>query len=352
VSRTYYPEGDRAKDAKALEVVLGGEESGVDIVIPERAQFTMSGKIVRKRDGEPLANFMIAFNNLSTAEPTVADYGYSGRSPASNKNGEWKLVNLPKGKYRVTVSQGYVRTSDEKASKPETYPSITREIEITDKDIADVVFEIPTASSITGVVTVEGGKDLPDDVRIFAQNAETGEIKVSDYRYETEDAKRTPKQESFKIANLKEGKYTITAGAGDYFIKSVSGAALSGDSRIEIKEGESVSGVKIVLSGDVGTVKGMVSGILPGDRIAAVLIKQGATFNHIQGNSKGGDVKPNGEFEIRWAPGEYVLVVASFKTRPHTETEVKEWIEGLIRNGQRVSLKAGEVITVNLTVPK
>lgn len=353
ISRTYYPEGDRVKDAKELEIVLGGEENGVDIIIPERARFVMSGKIVRKRDGEPLDSFTISFTNLTTADPGVLDFGNSGRAPGSNKNGEWKLINLPKGKYRVTVSQGYARPSgDEKAPKPETYPSMTKEIEITDKDVTDAVFEIPTAASITGIVTVEGGKDLPDDLRIFVQDAETGEMKIDDYRFEPEDAKRTAKQQSFKISNLKEGNYTISAGAGEYFVKSVSGMTPSADSRIEVKEGDPVTGVRIVLSGEVGTVKGLVSGVDPADRLAVVLVKQGATVNQIQTGSKGADVKPGGEFEIKWAPGEYVIFLASLKKRPRNEAEAKEWITGLIRDGQRVTLRAGEVFTVNLTAPK
>jgi Carboxypeptidase regulatory-like domain len=347
---TFYPEGDTSKSAKELEITLGLEQSGVDISIPDRQRFVISGKIIRKRDSEPLGKFNVTYVNLSTAEVRVQDFASYGMAVGSNKAGEWSLRNLPKGKYRITVSQGYISSEEEK-KKPEKYPVISKEIEITDKDITGLTFEIPTASVISGTIIVEGGKEITGYSRLVAVNVETGETKVAVDDYEEDDEKPGPKQRVFKLGEIKEGKYTLSMAGGDYFIRSVSGAG-PGGGILEIKEGESITGLKVVVSGETGTVKGRVANAAAGDELFAVLMKPGTTVMTMPWNSKGVRVTATGEFEVKWAPGDYVLFVVSTKGRPTTEAEMKDWINKLIRDGSRVTIKAGEVTSATLTVQR
>lgn len=352
VSRTYYPEGDMSKGAKEIELQLGQEQSGVDIMIPDRQRFTLSGKIIRKRDSEPLEKFNVTFVNLTQADPTVLEYGGGGMAINSNKAGEWAVRNLPKGKYRFTVSQGYIDRSEKEKEKPETYPSMSKEIEITDRDISGVGFEIPTGANITGSITVEGDKDVPDDLRVVAVNSETGAVKTDDWNYEPAQAKKTPKLQNFRVADLPEGKYRLFTGTNDYFIKSISGVPPGSDSTLDVKEGDSITGIKIVLSGDTGTVKGNVSGANPGDLIVVVIVKPGAPVNQLGINSRGAAMTPNGTFELKWSPGEYIIFAFNAKTRPTNPDEAKEWVEKLIREGSRITIKSGEITNAQVSVVK
>lgn len=351
VMRTYFPEGDTSKGARQLDIPLGVEQSGVDITIPERQRFTISGKIIRKRDNEPLAKFNVSFVSLATDDTAVRDLSSIGRSIDSNKAGEWSLRNLPKGKYRVSFSQGYV-PHDEKKQKPERYPTLFKDVEITDKDITDLVFEVPTAASVSGTITVEGGKAFPTGyVRFMAVNTETGETKFDEGFAEDDETKQNPGQKKFRLGELKEGKYNLSMSNTDYFVKSVSGASGVTGSAIEVKEGETVTGLRVVLSGEVGTLKGRVANASADDAAFAVLVKPGTTSTTMPGNSRGGRVGPGGEFELKWAPGEYVLFIMTNKTRPRTEAEVREWFDKQIREGTRVTLKAGEITNAVVNVP-
>ena len=352
ILRTYYPEGENSKDAKELELSPGQEQAGIDITLPERQLFGISGKIIKKGSREPLANFTVNFYRMSERDEQVTEY-YGGAAATSNKAGEWTLKSLPKGKYRISISQGYVYNSEKDANKKqEQYPSLAREIEITDGNLADVDFEVPTESALSGTITVEGGKEVPRDVRIFAANEESKQLVVSDYDY-TRGKPQPTKEMTFRIGKMSEGKYRlILPGNQNYYLKS---ATLGGkdllNSPFEIKEGEDVKGVQVVISTNMGTVKGKVAGYDGKEDVFVVLMEAGSVFGMFQARSFSAKIAPTGDFEIKAAPGEYSLFVFQSKNRPQTQEQAKEWFDKLIREGQKVTVKDGQVTNVSPAMP-
>lgn len=352
ILRTYYPEGENSKTAKEMEVLPGQEQAGIDIILPERRLFTLSGRIAKKKDGTPLGNFSVNFYPISERDPRVAD-SFTGNATASNKNGEWTLKGLPKGKYRITISQGYEYTERAENQKKEAFTNMAREIEITDENLADVNFDVPSEASVVGTVVAEGGKDVPDGIRMMLYNEETMELNYSDYNYEGNKKAPTKKQMAFRIGKMNEGKYRLPAiTSNTYYVKS---ATLGGrdvmNSSFEIKEGESLSGLQIVISTNMGTVKGKVSGYDGKTEVVVAVIESGAIFGSMQSKSFSTRIQPSGDFEVKAAPGEYTIVVLTPKNRPQTREEAKTWFENLIKNGQKISVKDNETTNVSVGLP-
>lgn len=355
ILKTYYPEGDNSKDAKELEIIPGQEQTAIDISLPERRLFGISGKIVKKGSNEPLGNFSVNFFKISDRDELVAEY-YSSSPTTSNKAGEWSLKSLPAGKYRISISQGYVYNSNSEAQKNQAkYPTISKEIEITDKNLADLNFEVPVESSLSGTIVVEGGKEIPPDARIFAVDEESQQLSSSDYDYNRSQSKNLPpvKEKTFRIGKLSEGKYRLVSfNNPNYYVKS---AMLGGrdllSSPVEIKEGEDLKGVQIVLSANMGTVKGKIAGYDGKEEAYVVMIGANAVFGPFQTKSFSGRIAPTGDFEVKAAPGEYKIVVATAKNRPQSEAQAKEWFDKLIKDGQKITVKDGEVTNVSLSMP-
>lgn len=349
ILRTYYPEGENSKDAREMEILPGQEQTGIDIVMPERRLFTLSGKIVKKSDGKPIENFMVSFYRLGERDELVLE-SRTSTSTFVNKIGEWTLKGLPKGKYRISITQGYVYRDGDQKQKVETFTNMSREIEITDENLTNINFEVPFEATISGTIIVEGGKPLPENARIFASNDATKVTNFSDYDYfgdkKTTDKKETP----FRIGKLSEGKYRL--GSMAFTIKS---ATLGGrdvlTSLLDVKEGEDIKGVVIVISVSMGTIKGKVEGFDGKEEALAIAIEAGATFTDQQPRNFNAMVTPTGDFEIKAAPGEYTLVILTRKNQPPPGGDFKTWFENLVKSGQKITVKENETTSVTASLP-
>jgi hypothetical protein len=118
---------------------------------------------------------------------------------------------------------------------------------------------------------------------------------------------------------------------------------------IELKDGENLSGVEIILGTDVGTVKGKVSGIkADAARALAVLIPTGKPLLSALRFSRQSIVGKDGGFEIKAAPGEYFIVYLNTDDSPKTESKFEEWLAERTKNAEKVTVKAGETTTVSI----
>ncbi len=356
--KTYYPEGETSKDAKTLELIPGQEQPDINISLPERRLYGISGRIAKKGSGDPLANFRIVFNKLSDRDAQVAE-GFAGVSTDSNKAGEWKLTNLPPGKYRITISQGYSYDSDRQkdaAKKTEKYPNMSKEIEISDKNLADLNFEVPAEAAINGTIIVEGGGFVPPGVRLYALfDRAAGEgFTGFDYEQFQPTSPSGAKEMTFRIGKLSGGNYRLVSFENQkYYLKSVTlGSRDLLNSPLEVREGEELQGVRVVLAANMGTIKGKVAGYDGKETVFVGAIGAGAVFAPFQARTFTARVSPSGEFEIKAAPGEYSLVVLTMKNRPATEAETKEWFEKMVREGTKITVTDSEPVNVSLSLPK
>jgi hypothetical protein len=301
-------------------------------------------------------------------QPAVFNSYDRSKQTGTDEQGAWAFKDLPKGKYRVSVSiedssRDYYSSSSPEAqqknnSQPK-YAPLSKEIEIEDKDLQDLVFELAPEATISGTIVVEGEKPFPNYVyvAVFDQqkklNSSTFISSYSDGK-NAQNKGNAPK--AFRINKLSEGNFIFNAASEQgYYIKSIKmGNADLMKSPLELKDGEDINGVQIILATDVGILKGKVRNYKPDSRAFILAVPVSAVAFGINGMQRAasGIVKPNGEFEVKAAPGEYFVIVGTDKNRPDPEKQsIEEWLKDLIGNAPKVTLKAGETETISLDYP-
>jgi hypothetical protein len=354
---TYYPAAEKSDKATLLDVGIGQEQSDINFNLPERTLFRIAGKVVGKSNRQPLKDFQITLFKMNNFDEKVANSGVAS-IVKTDSAGNWAMRSLPKGKYIISIEKGYVYKSpkDTPDEKEITYSNMSKTIEITDKSISDLVFEMPSESIISGTVLTDDEKTLPAYVGIFAlsedgKNGGTGEIANKEKGQTEEQNKLT----LFKIKKLTAGKYKLKIGGNrDYYIKSVK---LNGNdvtnSFIEVKESEELKNIQVVLSNQTGSLKGKIDGYDPKESGFVVLTSPNTKYGDADTNieSRSAAVLPNGDFEVKIKEGEYSVLLITRNNRPKTEEEAKEWFNNLVKNAPKVQIKIGETSNITLKMP-
>ena len=124
--KTFYPSVSTIKEAKSIAVVLGQEQGDVDIHIPDRRLFRISGTAVAKNSKNPLKGLKVRFEKVVEGQIVYNIYDRS-KQTGTNEEGVWAFKDLPKGKYRITVSMDdsytdYYPSSETQSPKKESAP--------------------------------------------------------------------------------------------------------------------------------------------------------------------------------------------------------------------------------------
>ncbi|HZI49434.1 MAG TPA: carboxypeptidase regulatory-like domain-containing protein, partial [Pyrinomonadaceae bacterium] len=103
--RTYHPSTVNAAEATAIEVNEGSEATNVDIMLGRQLQkYAARGRIIDGETSQPLSNAGIGLKFFFDANGSAS----TGTAATSTKDGEFKIENLPPGKYAV-----YFQTNSE-----------------------------------------------------------------------------------------------------------------------------------------------------------------------------------------------------------------------------------------------
>ncbi|MGD9562233.1 MAG: collagen binding domain-containing protein [Pyrinomonadaceae bacterium] len=305
----YFQDVFEEDKAQLLKVDFGQELSEINITIPDRRLYTLEGKLVAEKDKLPIRNARIALTREGDEVVEQPEYG-----PRRNINvaytddqGNWKFVELPKGKYKVSaqaVSSEFDEVDKAYGSRPISpddygyaanvvanaanaisnavngarygnangpqkppapkFSKKSQEFVIEDKDLAEQVIELNIGAVISGTVTVEGGQSLPGSVTITASD-ESGEATISEsvssYDYSEESGVIASKSKDFAIDGISAGKVYLTVRSADdeYYVKSVSaGGADLIKGPVEMKTGENLARVKVVLAKGTGKLEVMI----------------------------------------------------------------------------------------------
>ena len=358
--KTYYPQSPTAKDASGFELFAGQEQTGVNITLPERSLYDLSGMIVLKSTGEPLKNFKVDFTPIIEEKDEGLSYGNTGGGfgvgsgtgssygNAPNVPSEWALENLPKGKYRLVASQ--ITIYGKKGKNQTKYPSVSKEIEITDGNIENIVFEIPIGGSVEGIVLTESGKPLPKYLRIYAMNMETKESESSDIDYSRADPKKTVTKKTFKINKLKSGKIKLNYSGRDFYIRSVSiGGRVAKDGIVELEDGDQLKNVEIVLASDLGVLKGKVNNFNPNDRTNILIVKDGTAIgSRPNSDTYFGNVDKVGNYQVKAKAGEYRVIVLRQSQSPKSQQEFIDFLKNAMETAPTVIIKNSETTKMDL----
>lgn len=140
--RTYHPSTvNAAAEAIAIEVNEGSEATNVDIMLGRQVQkYAARGRIIDGETSQPLPNAGIGIKLFFDRNGSTS----SGTAAVPTKEGEFKIENLPPGKYAV-----YSQSESEQLSEPVRF-------EIMDQDVEGLVIKTFKGASVSGVAVLEG----------------------------------------------------------------------------------------------------------------------------------------------------------------------------------------------------
>lgn len=358
VLTTFYPEAAKREEARPIAVSAGHEQSDINISIPNRRLFRISGTVVAKNNKVPLKNLQVTFQQSGDGEQ-FNYYSQQAKWAQTDEQGKWSFVDLPKGKYLVKVSQErvYASPGTPKTGKQPKFAPITKEIEIDNENLQDIIFELSGEAVISGTITVEDGKDFPKFLYLTAFD-ERIKSEASTALNGSDNSDKSPQNKirrTFRIGELSGGKYHLSVnGDGDFYVKSIrsNGNADLMNSLLEIGDGQEISDIQIVLATDVGTLKGKINNFSPTEPSFVLLLPIGKTGVNMLTNARQKAVNiSNGEFSIQAAPGEYYAIALPRSSRPK-DGKVIEWLTALSADAPKVTVKANETTTATLDLSK
>lgn len=311
--RTFYPDTSEWAEAKVIELTEGSEATNIDITVDRNLpSFAASGKIVDGETGKPVAGVRFGLRRmLNSRDPGAV----MGMFIVSNQLGQFRMENITPGKYAVFIAS---QNQSQMRAEPVFF-------EVVDHDVTDLLVKIVPGFSISGFVVLEGSADKN-------ALAKLAELELHAHM-RTEIANLSSSQQSpinadgtFLITGLPAGTANFGLSGGErrpvvnFSILRIEHDGVVQSRGIEIKAGENVSGVKIVLNYGTGSVRGevkIVNGPLPPGALLNVWLKK--PTDEVW-HSRPHTIDSRGHFVIEGVPaGEYELNVnANFPGRQTT----------------------------------
>jgi hypothetical protein len=336
--QTFHPDVTDPAKATLIEVTEGLEITNVDISVGRAQQtFAASGRVVESGTGQPVAN--VRFGILM---PNEEGGSADTTNASSNSQGEFRIENLTPGKYAVLVTpfQG-----SDFLSNPVSF-------EILDQNVTGLLLKASIGASVSGKVLLEGTHDKNVLTRLTQLRLQV------DVRSESPSSGFGQSSEigpdgSFRAGGLSPGTAMFYLGGPDRSLLKgfvISRVELNGSVQpggLEIKSGEQITGVRVVISygsSGSGIIRGTVkfeNGTLPpGSHIAVRLAKQGE--NQFNMNPTQQFVDSRGRFFIDGlAAGNYELNVMGY---------LQAWRNTPPSAKQEVSVVEGAVTEVTITL--
>jgi len=284
--RTFYPSVADPAKATVIEIAEGREASNVDITLPRPVTtFRVSGRIVDARTGKPLPNMRFG------VQQTRGNQTQGGQGGFSNAAGEFKFDNAQPGTYTIYID------SNDGDFQPE---SLTFDVD--DHDVTDLLIQARKGGSVSGVVVLEDSEKtgVPADTKfeVFAMvQARKKQLNGRPPAYAGPDG-------SFKLTGLQGGRVSFIVAASSKR-RGSSGLQLVRMERdgvaqppeIELKDGEEIAGIKLVVKEVTG---GAIRGVVKFENGSLPISELSLFISRLDGNTADpGFVSPYREWDSR-----------------------------------------------------
>lgn len=338
--QVFYPDANDQAKAKIIEVSEGSEAAGIDIALGRALQtFSASGRVLDAESGMPMPNARFGLQR------TVGQrFEFVNTLTTANSQGDFVAEGLIPGKYGAfmleDMSSGGMRV------EPMTF-------DIVDQDVTGLTVKLIKGANVTGVVVLEN----EDRVKLSSYK----NIYLSGYvadptatvGMQSTSTSPVAPDGTFKFSGLPRGtlNFNLNVLNSPYPPKGLSIARVERDgvlmprNVVEIKEGEQVSGVRVILTYGSANLKGVVkleNGVLPeGTRIFLRLSKLGdnlTPFRPPQPDARG-------YFLIEGLPaGNYEIVASIVSVTATSVSPPRRVIK------KEVAVQDGGTIEITLTI--
>lgn len=279
--QVFHPDVTDQAKAAIIEVGEGTEATNVDITVgPALQTFSIAGRVVDGEKGLPVTGIRLGVQRFVGQR-----LDFATTFANSNAQGDFLIEGLIPGKYGF-----YLLPNQSGGMRMETVT-----FDIIDQDLTGVTLKLVKGSTLSGVVTFETedkamrAKLSELQLRTFVSNPAMG----TGGGMGSSASSPIGPDGSFQFTGLPAGTANISLGAmsGPFPPKGFSIARLERDGvvqqrGIEIKEGEQLTGIRVVVAYGSGIVRGVVkleNGTLPdGARIFVRLTKPGENFSNLR----------------------------------------------------------------------
>ena len=327
---TYHTAATDPSQAAIIEVTEGGEVINIDITLSRAlVKYSALGRIVHGDTGRPLSNVKYGIQMSISENHSVS----MTTGAVSNSEGEFKLENLAPGKYTVFVE----------ASSDSEWQAEPVRFEVIDQDVKGLVIKTSKSASVSGVLVLES----TDDKAIHANfRKERLYANVSDEILHTgsNHSSSINQDGTFRIGALRGGRLDFSLSNASFQIVRVEREGIVYPKGFELKEGEQLSGFRIIVNHGNETVRGVVTlegGTLPPNGMVYLSLKR-----------LGGDAETSTERSARLdARGQFLvdgLIPGSY------EVSAAVYVPGtrgpVPRTKQQVVVTDGTATNITLTI--
>jgi Carboxypeptidase regulatory-like domain len=274
--QAFHPDATEPAKGNVIEVSEGSEAKDIDITLGRAVQtFSVSGRIVNGETDTPMPNQRFTLQRV-----LVNRVEYVNAVSMSNARGDFVVEGLIPGKYATLV---FPREGEELRAETTTF-------EIIDGDVSGVTIKLTRGASISGIVVLETENKAARGalnemlVRAFVPAGPSGNgIGVSS---------QIAADGSFRLSGLADGpaNISISAKVGPYPLKGFSILRIERDGvpaqRLQLKQADQVTGVKIFVGYGNATLRGVVkieNGSLPsGGQIYVNLMRLGDEASNLR----------------------------------------------------------------------
>lgn len=300
--QTFFPSTTERANARPIEIAEAANIQNIDIKLgPPVATFSVSGRVVDTSGGAPISG--ISFD-LEIEEG--GERGVIPKAGTSNTNGEFKLENLPSGRYSVKVSQ-------ERGQETGEFFGSSSWFDIRDANVAGIELRVEGALTVVGTVVVANTNE-PAVLAKASQLDLLFEVSPNDRGPIAIKLVKPTSNLTFSVAGLKPGRVSVQlnsdkqiAELGLRFLRMEAGT--NPIRELEIGRDKAPQNLRVILVYGSSSLRGSVkleNGSLPAYARLAANVKDDKGF------FAGTWVDTNGNFLLNALPaGTYTLTVTA-----------------------------------------
>ena len=358
---TFHPDATDQKQAKIIEIKEGAEVVDINIrLVAGKNTYEVTGRVVDAETGQPLPQAAV----ICWEAPDKEKGGRrSGRDGVTDSEGVFRVGELPSGRYELSMWNNW-RTYDPASASTAAneYYSEKTVFEISDSDVSGLEVKAIRGSTISGAVVLEGANDpaVKAELQQMGVGVYVSPFRGSDSQIWGDINSKIGGDGGFRLTGAPPGmmRFHLSGVQAEAFsIKRIERGGAEIRSAIEIRRGEQISGVRIVVAHADGTIRGHVevAGGKPPEgwefRILADPIRATADNESkpaFDSGGRGAMADGKGRFVIeRLAPGEYELTLF-----PMVRVSQNEWngAPGASAVKRRVTVSNGAETTVIFTL--
>jgi hypothetical protein len=264
--RVYYPGVAEVERAEAIEVREGSEVTSIDLQLgPIEKTFAVSGRVVDAANGQAAPGAMTDFYlfNQQTHQWRTWTLGLP-----SNNRGEFHFAGLLPRRYGIAGTPDAMRN----------YYGELVAVEIKDEDLEGVEIKLQRSATISGTVVFDRVLETASILQHTSLWLKPTPLNPGNAMSRDLPFGQVQANGSFQLKALPPGKVGLELGGGEhsFSLLRIERNGVAQQDAFELRPGEQVTGVRVVLAQAIGALRGRVvlPSLLATDWLPEVLLRR------------------------------------------------------------------------------